>query len=130
MLLMSINTLTFGSTMDKIPLTPTLIINRIWCATYKFLVLQVESINDYDEYCHYVAGLVGIGLSKLFHASGAEDLATDALSNSMGLFLQVIIMTSQDHIYDDDKFWLTVYEVMFYLVLFIHCRRQTSFEII
>lgn len=51
--------------------------------------LQVETIDDYDEYCHYVAGLVGLGLSKLFYASGTEDLVTDDLSNSMGLFLQV-----------------------------------------
>ena len=54
-----------------------------------FFFLQVETIDDYDEYCHYVAGLVGLGLSKLFHASGSEDLAPDDLSNSMGLFLQV-----------------------------------------
>jgi hypothetical protein len=56
-----------------------------------FLFLQVETIDDYDEYCHYVAGLVGLGLSKLFHASGSEDLASDHLSNSMGLFLQVML---------------------------------------
>nr|AEX58673.1 squalene synthase [Huperzia serrata] len=54
----------------------------------KFIVTEVETIEDYNEYCHYVAGLVGIGLSRLFHASGLEDLATDSLSNSMGLFLQ------------------------------------------
>lgn len=54
-----------------------------------WFILQVETVDDYDEYCHYVAGLVGLGLSKLFHASGAEDLQTDELSNSMGLFLQV-----------------------------------------
>nr|QQM18931.1 squalene synthase [Kadsura heteroclita] len=54
----------------------------------KFICKQVETIDDYDEYCHYVAGLVGLGLSKLFHASGTEDLAPDSLSNSMGLFLQ------------------------------------------
>ncbi|KAG5143330.1 hypothetical protein JHK82_019025 [Glycine max] len=34
-------------------------------------------------------GLVGLGLSKLFHVFGLEDLALDDLSNSMGLFLQV-----------------------------------------
>lgn len=56
------------------------------------LLLQVETIDDYDEYCHYVAGLVGLGLSKLFHASKLEDLASDELSNSMGLFLQVIVV--------------------------------------
>ena len=46
-------------------------------------------MEDYNEYCHYVAGLVGYGLSRLFHAAGTEDLASDQLSNSMGLFLQV-----------------------------------------
>lgn len=54
----------------------------------KFICKEVETIDDYDEYCHYVAGLVGLGLSKLFHASGKEELAPDSLSNSMGLFLQ------------------------------------------
>ncbi|CAN1256002.1 Squalene synthase 10 [Linum perenne] len=54
----------------------------------KFILKEVETVDDYDEYCHYVAGLVGLGLSKLFHASGKEDLASDSLSNSMGLFLQ------------------------------------------
>ena len=53
------------------------------------LCLQVETIEEYDEYCHYVAGLIGHGLSRLFHAAGLEDLAPDDLSNSMGLFLQV-----------------------------------------
>jgi phytoene/squalene synthetase len=27
-------------------------------------------VQDYDLYCHYVAGLVGIGLSQLFASSG------------------------------------------------------------
>ena len=34
--------------------------------------VQVESIKDYNLYCHYVAGLVGIGLSQLFASSGAD----------------------------------------------------------
>lgn len=88
------------------------------------LVLQVETIGDYDEYCHYVAGLVGLGLSKLFHASKLEDLASDELSNSMGLFLQVIVVL----------IWY-----MLQLVCFIPClnflclinpRKQISSEII
>jgi farnesyl-diphosphate farnesyltransferase len=33
---------------------------------------KVRSISDYDHYCHYVAGLVGYGLSGLFSASGLE----------------------------------------------------------
>lgn len=43
------------------------------------------------QYCHYVAGLVGIGLSRLFSASGLEDPICGedtVLSNSLGLFLQ------------------------------------------
>ncbi|KAF9676076.1 hypothetical protein SADUNF_Sadunf09G0100800 [Salix dunnii] len=58
------------------------------CDAIQLSHLQVETIGDYDEYCHYVAGLVGMGLSKLFNASGLEDLASDSISNSMGLFLQ------------------------------------------
>ena len=54
-----------------------------------------ESVAQYDTYCHYVAGLVGIGLSAMFVEAGFEarelftdSKAADALSNSMGLFLQ------------------------------------------
>ncbi|KAJ0010958.1 hypothetical protein Pint_34790 [Pistacia integerrima] len=54
----------------------------------KFICKKVETIDDYNEYCHYVAGLVGLGLSKLFHASGKEDMAPEHLSSSMGVFLQ------------------------------------------
>ncbi|EEF49485.1 squalene synthase 1 isoform X2 [Ricinus communis] len=64
------------------------ITKRMGAGMAKFICKEVETIDDYDEYCHYVAGLVGLGLSKLFHASGTEDLAPDTLSNSMGLFLQ------------------------------------------
>ncbi|QRV73496.1 Squalene/phytoene synthase [Ceratobasidium sp. AG-Ba] len=51
----------------------------------------LETISEYDLYCHYVAGLVGEGLSRLFAASGKEvpwlgEQLT--LSNSMGLLLQ------------------------------------------
>ncbi|KAG6524925.1 hypothetical protein ZIOFF_014870 [Zingiber officinale] len=64
------------------------ITKRMGAGMAKFICKEVETVDDYDEYCHYVAGLVGLGLSKLFHASGSEDLASDNLSNSMGLFLQ------------------------------------------
>ena len=29
---------------------------------------EVESVAQYDTYCHYVAGLVGVGLSQMFGA--------------------------------------------------------------
>ena len=54
-------------------------------------VVYLETIADYDLYCHYVAGLVGEGLSRFFSASGKEaDWLGDQLeiSNSMGFFLQ------------------------------------------
>ncbi|XP_031271680.1 squalene synthase-like [Pistacia vera] len=53
-----------------------------------FIILQVETTDEYDEYCHYEAGLVGLGPSKLFHASGKEDMAPEHLPSSMGVFLQ------------------------------------------
>nr|BAW27654.1 squalene synthase [Amaranthus cruentus] len=64
------------------------ITKRMGAGMAKFICQEVETVSDYDEYCHYVAGLVGLGLSKLFHNAGLEDLASDDLSNSMGLFLQ------------------------------------------
>jgi farnesyl-diphosphate farnesyltransferase len=56
-----------------------------------FLKNEVVVKADYDLYCHYVAGLVGHGLTRLFASSGLEDpaIAKDLrIANSMGLFLQ------------------------------------------
>ncbi len=52
---------------------------------------KVVTLQDYNDYCYYVAGLVGIGLSSLFSASGleSEKLKDEyELANSMGLLLQ------------------------------------------
>ncbi|MGB5236255.1 MAG: squalene synthase [Flavobacteriaceae bacterium] len=57
----------------------------------EFVEREVDTIEDYNLYCHYVAGLVGIGLSRIFSASGLEDehvQLQEGLANSMGLFLQ------------------------------------------
>ncbi|EGD74484.1 farnesyl-diphosphate farnesyltransferase 1 [Salpingoeca rosetta] len=57
----------------------------------EFIDKTVETVDDYNLYCHYVAGLVGIGLSKLFSASGLESAEVgvdEERANSMGLFLQ------------------------------------------
>lgn len=53
----------------------------------------METVAQYDEYCHYVAGLVGIGLSDLFYAAKLEEPVSEAMSNSMGLFLQVALLS-------------------------------------
>jgi farnesyl-diphosphate farnesyltransferase len=56
-----------------------------------FLETPVQTKKEYDLYCHYVAGLVGHGLTRLFASSGLENprLADDlTVANHMGLFLQ------------------------------------------
>lgn len=70
----------------------------------------VNTIADYDLYCHYVAGLVGEGLTRLFVVSGKANpalLEREALSNSMGLFLQKtnIIRDYREDLEDKRGFW-------------------------
>lgn len=62
------------------------------------------------QYCHYVAGLVGIGLSQLFSSSKLEDpkVGKDtALANNMGLFLQKtnIIRDYLEDVQEGRHFW-------------------------
>lgn len=73
-------------------------------------VHSVDTCGDFDLYCHYVAGLVGEGLSRLFARSGKEipelgDLLE--LSNSMGLFLQKtnILRDFREDLDDGRMFW-------------------------
>ncbi|KAG8936418.1 bifunctional farnesyl-diphosphate farnesyltransferase/squalene synthase [Tulasnella sp. 419] len=72
--------------------------------------MYVETIEEFDLYCHYVAGLVGEGLSGLFSASGkeAEWLADQlVLSNSMGLLLQKtnILRDLAEDVEEGRHFW-------------------------
>lgn len=71
---------------------------------------DIKTKAQYDKYCYYVAGLVGIGLSDIFSASGleAEFLKEKTeLSNAMGLLLQKTNITRdyQEDIYADRFFW-------------------------
>lgn len=71
---------------------------------------SVATIADFDLYCHYVAGLVGYGLSDLFSASGLESpkvAANKTLSNNMGLFLQKtnIIRDYREDLEEGRQFW-------------------------
>lgn len=75
-----------------------------------FADAKVHSIADYDHYCHYVAGLVGYGLSGLFSASGLENENLQyeyRISNSMGLFLQKtnIIRDYREDLEVGRRFW-------------------------
>ncbi|KAJ9602317.1 bifunctional farnesyl-diphosphate farnesyltransferase/squalene synthase [Cladophialophora chaetospira] len=70
----------------------------------------VNTIAEYDEYCYYVAGLVGEGLTKMFvEAKFGNPALLDRpnLYNSMGTFLQktnIIRDVRED--YDDKRiFW-------------------------
>jgi farnesyl-diphosphate farnesyltransferase len=70
----------------------------------------VKTVEEWDLYCHYVAGLVGHGLTRLFVASNYEDtpLAEDlSIANSMGLFLQKtnIIRDYHEDLRDGRIFW-------------------------
>ncbi len=68
------------------------------------------NLKEYDLYCHYVAGLVGEGLTRMFSESGLEAAAIAQrhdLSNSMGLFLQKtnIIRDYLEDFVDGRAFW-------------------------
>lgn len=69
------------------------------------------TIADYNLYCHYVAGLVGEGLSRIFASSGYESPAVEqvatTLANTMGLFLQKtnIIRDYLEDYVDGRAFW-------------------------
>lgn len=67
-------------------------------------------VDQYNRYCHFVAGLVGEGLSRLFAASGLEKASFASeifLSDQMGLFLQKtnIIRDYLEDYVDHRAFW-------------------------
>lgn len=75
-----------------------------------FAEKKVNTLADYDLYCHYVAGLVGIGLSGLFSASGLENKNLKeqrVIANSMGLMLQKtnIIRDYWEDLHLNRAFW-------------------------
>ncbi|KAI4271347.1 MAG: hypothetical protein L6R38_006888 [Xanthoria sp. 2 TBL-2021] len=70
----------------------------------------VETVEEYDEYCYYVAGLVGHGLTQLFIESGLANAALKdrpELQKSMGLFLQKtnVIRDIKEDWDDKRRFW-------------------------
>lgn len=95
---------------EKYKVVITDITERMAFGMNKYFVGEVDSYEDWDDYCYYVAGLVGIGLSQLFIASGIEDdarLKDEALSNHMGLLLQKtnIIRDFAEDLDGDRLFW-------------------------
>ncbi|KAL1922140.1 uncharacterized protein VTP21DRAFT_10782 [Calcarisporiella thermophila] len=71
---------------------------------------SVATVKDFDLYCYYVAGLVGLGLNELFVKSGLEDerlLEESQLAITMGYFLQKtnIIRDYLEDLIDKRQFW-------------------------
>lgn len=70
----------------------------------------VVTVAEYEEYCHYVAGLVGEGLTRLFIEGGYANpalLERPELTESMGQFLQKvnIIRDVHEDFEDNRRFW-------------------------
>ncbi|KAG4078087.1 hypothetical protein HA402_002138 [Bradysia odoriphaga] len=72
------------------------VVNEMAGGMIKYSDQSIETLNDYNEYCYYVAGLVGIGLTKLFHLNGEFrmkeicQVRLEHLSISTGIFLQKV----------------------------------------
>ncbi|RZC66250.1 hypothetical protein C5167_009943 [Papaver somniferum] len=61
---------------------------RMGAGMAKFVLKEVETVDDYNEYCHIVNGIVCVEMSKYFPTSKLKDVARDHLSNSAGLMIQ------------------------------------------
>lgn len=75
-----------------------------------YLDRELENTSEYNEYCYYVAGLVGKGLTELFAFSGLEDerlLNRPDLQVAMGQFLQKtnIIRDIREDLEESRTFW-------------------------
>ena len=81
-----------------------------YCEKPESLASGLKTVEEYDLYCHYVAGLVGNGLTRLFVESGLANpalLKRPQLQESMGLFLQKtnIIRDIKEDFDDNRRFW-------------------------
>lgn len=70
----------------------------------------VKTIKEYELYCHYVAGLVGEGCTRLFVEAGLANAALlkrPELMESMGQFLQQVNITRdiREDFDDGRRFW-------------------------
>ncbi|KMU84082.1 squalene synthetase [Coccidioides immitis H538.4] len=81
-----------------------------YCRKAEFENVNVNTVEEYDLYCWYVAGLVGEGLTRLFVEAGfarPQLLERPQLFKSMGLFLQKtnIIRDVREDEDDNRRFW-------------------------
>ncbi|KAL5855946.1 hypothetical protein ACOSQ4_005748 [Xanthoceras sorbifolium] len=64
------------------------ITKRMGAGMAKFICKEITTTDDYDEYCHYSAELVEIGLFKLFNPSRKQDPIMEKLCGSTFIFYQ------------------------------------------
>lgn len=81
-----------------------------FCNTAEHDQNGIDTVADYEKYCHYVAGLVGEGLTRLFVESELANpalLKRPELMESMGQFLQQtnIIRDIHEDWEDKRRFW-------------------------
>ena len=50
------------------------IARRMGAGMAEFIEREVETVKDYDLYCHYVAGLVGLGLAQVWLVAHCQKL--------------------------------------------------------
>jgi farnesyl-diphosphate farnesyltransferase len=81
-----------------------------YCSNAEHNENGVDTIKDYEKYCHYVAGLLGEGLTRLFVEAGLANpglLERPELMESMGQFLQQtnIIRDIKEDWEEKRRFW-------------------------
>ena len=72
--------------------------------------IHIETVAEYNQYCHYVSGIPVEIMSQIFSASGKESLSIGAnleLNNSLGLFIQKsdIIRDFREDVDQKRYFW-------------------------
>lgn len=56
---------------------------------FGILFVQIIFCEDYNEYCYFSVGFMGLGFICIFYIVGMEQFIFDYFLNVMGLFLQV-----------------------------------------
>ena len=88
----------------------------------EFIEREVLTVKDYDLYCHYVAGLVGIGLSRVSMLSLPLGSTACTSINSLGHACSSLRQVASN--LQRLEIWRT-----FQMAWASSCRRQTSYVI-
>lgn len=75
------------------------VVDEMVIGMIKYLNASIDTMAEYNEYCYYVAGLVGVGLTKLCQSNCVLDNDLQRLAISTGTFLQKVNILGD--IYED-----------------------------